>query len=168
MIISPPTRQRKNRFAQAGTVVSTVDVFTKMRWMFSGEKIHNKNPPTEWWFRICFIFTAIWGRFQCWLYFSKGLKPPTSQTCFCWIIWWLLMTKPFFCCSRLRGRHLCVVNSSVYFKMCAGNLHELRVMRSKTRMLIWNDLDIKLTTCNSKQHETTNSKCCMFKQPFPM
>ena len=36
-----------------------------------------KNRPRMW-FQIFFIFTPIWGRFPFWLYFSNGLKPPTS------------------------------------------------------------------------------------------
>ena len=34
---------------------------------------------TGWWFQILFMFTPIWRRFPFWLFFSKGLKPPTIR-----------------------------------------------------------------------------------------
>ena len=63
-------------------------------WITSSETVGGKYPRwftwfenhsnrfTRWWFQIFFIFTPIWGRFPIW-YFSKGLKPPTSLSC--WI-----------------------------------------------------------------------------------
>ena len=40
---------------------------------------HELTSSSRWWFQIFFMFTPIWGRFPIWLYFSDGLKPPTSH-----------------------------------------------------------------------------------------
>ena len=40
------------------------------------------NHEARWWFQVFFIFTPTWGDDPIWLiYFSKGLKPPTSFFC---------------------------------------------------------------------------------------
>ena len=61
---------------------------------------------TRWWFQTFFIFTSAWGNDPIWrAYYSNGLKPPTSETCWNWCSWGdvrcLFVTSP-----RARRRHV--------------------------------------------------------------
>ena len=80
------------------------------------------NHEASWWFQVLFMFTPNWGDDPIWpIYFSKGLKPPTSffclsmqetcGTCISLIIWRLhdvVLLNPFtlFICFKVLFSYL--------------------------------------------------------------